>query len=58
MSNCGHPGHCYDKMEQRMNFYEKGQGAMKAMYAVNVYNRISIAFKVQGGSYQPGEHGK
>jgi AhpD family alkylhydroperoxidase len=24
-------------MEQRMNFYEKGQGALKAMYALNTY---------------------
>src|SRR5262249_50454026 len=29
-----------------------------AVTAVNVYNRINIAFKVQGGSYQPGQHGK
>lgn len=28
-----------------------------AVNAVNVYNRINIAFKVQGGSYQPGQHG-
>jgi len=29
-----------------------------AVNAVNIYNRINIAFKVQGGSYQPGQHGK
>jgi len=26
--------------------------------AINSYNRINIPFKVQGGSYQPGQHGK
>jgi AhpD family alkylhydroperoxidase len=29
-----------------------------AVIAINSYNRLNIAFKVQGGSYQPGQHGK
>lgn len=29
-----------------------------AVTTVNTYNRINIAFRVQGGSYQPGQHGK
>lgn len=45
-------------MEQRMNFYEKGELIDLTMAVINInsYNRINIAFRTTAGTYQVGQH--